>query len=221
MTAADTVDPLAGGTKRVNHRQRQAAATRETVARAALDRFAEQGYARTTVEDIARAAGVSVQTVYAIFGSKREILVDLRKLWFSEADVTRLVDEALQEPNPRRRLQLTAKWIRHQHEVGSTLSMVIEEAVRADQRVADTWTSLRSEADDRIHAVIAGIGDALATGLDVDSAVDVVWALSRTAVYREFLARGWSPDRYEHWLGLSLHQQLLGTRSIPAARPEE
>jgi AcrR family transcriptional regulator len=210
------------GNEPTSLRQRQAAATRETVVRAALERFADQGYARTTVEDIARAARVSVQTVYAIFGSKRQILVDLRKLWFREADVTHLVDAALQESDPERRLLLTARWIRHQHEVGGTISMVIEEAIRADQRVAETWTTLRSVADERIHAVIAGIRPALIEDLDVDSAVAVVWALSRAAVYRELTeVRGWTPDRYEHWLGLSLHQQLLGARVRPAVRPKD
>src|SRR5258708_12496846 len=44
---------------------------------AAQKLFAERGYATTTVEAIASGAGVAVDTVYAIFGSKREVLRSL------------------------------------------------------------------------------------------------------------------------------------------------
>jgi AcrR family transcriptional regulator len=204
------------------HRQRQAAATRETIVRAALALFAAQGYARTTVEDIARAARVSVQTVYAIFGSKRQILVDLRTLWFREADLNHLVEQAMDESDAKRRLSLAAHWISRQLETGATISTVIEEAIRSDDRVAETWSALRLTADKRIHAVLAGIEGELTKGVDLESAVDVVWALSRASVYRELTeSRGWTPERYEQWLAATLHQQLLGSRVTPAARPKD
>src|SRR5687767_14527801 len=44
------------------------------IVRAARDLFIEQGYGRTTIADIARAAGVSVETIYAVFGNKATLL---------------------------------------------------------------------------------------------------------------------------------------------------
>src|SRR5258706_15698187 len=44
---------------------------------AAQKLFAERGYAASTIESIASAAGVAVDTVYATFGSKREVLKSL------------------------------------------------------------------------------------------------------------------------------------------------
>ena len=41
---------------------------------AAAERFVEQGYAATSISEIARTAGVSPETVYAAFGSKRDLL---------------------------------------------------------------------------------------------------------------------------------------------------
>ena len=55
-------------------RERQRAATRAAVIEAAADRFVDQGYAATSIAEIARAAGVSPETVYGTFGTKREVL---------------------------------------------------------------------------------------------------------------------------------------------------
>ena len=41
---------------------------------AARELFVEQGYGRTTIADVARAAGVSVETVYGAFGNKATLL---------------------------------------------------------------------------------------------------------------------------------------------------
>lgn len=46
-------------------RARRAAETRAQIVSAALDLFSERGYGPTTMADIAKAAGVSVETVYA------------------------------------------------------------------------------------------------------------------------------------------------------------
>lgn len=46
---------------------------RREILRAAVDLFTEKGYDGTSVDDIARAAGVSKQTVYSHFGSKEAL----------------------------------------------------------------------------------------------------------------------------------------------------
>ena len=56
------------------HRTRQAAQTREAIVAAAIDRFGAHGWAGTTLGAIAERAGVSVETIYATFGSKKALL---------------------------------------------------------------------------------------------------------------------------------------------------
>src|SRR5438552_18872477 len=51
-------------------RRAQAAQTRQDILKAALQLFLEVGYARTTINDVAAAAGVAVETIYRGFGSK-------------------------------------------------------------------------------------------------------------------------------------------------------
>ena len=50
-------------------RERQAAQTRQAILDAALALFAEQGWAATTLPAIAGRAGISVDTIYATFGT--------------------------------------------------------------------------------------------------------------------------------------------------------
>ena len=55
-------------------RQAQAAQTRARMLQAAAELFAERGYVRTTVADVARQAGVSEPNVYAVFTDKPGLL---------------------------------------------------------------------------------------------------------------------------------------------------
>jgi AcrR family transcriptional regulator len=65
--------------------------TRHDILRTARQLFARRGYAATSVTDIAREAGVAVQTIYARLGSKRGMLMALIDLIDEEADVGGLV----------------------------------------------------------------------------------------------------------------------------------
>jgi AcrR family transcriptional regulator len=55
-------------------RERKKAATRLAIHEAGMRLFAERGFAGTTVDEIAEAAGVSRATVYAYFPTKEEIV---------------------------------------------------------------------------------------------------------------------------------------------------
>jgi AcrR family transcriptional regulator len=55
-------------------RERKKRATRDALARAALELFVERGYDETTLAEIAEAAGVSTRTIFAYFPSKEDIL---------------------------------------------------------------------------------------------------------------------------------------------------
>src|SRR6266851_4244582 len=62
-----------------SRRQEQAAGTRGRIIDAAYELFVERGYGKATLADIATTAGFAVETVYAAFGTKAELL---RRVWY-------------------------------------------------------------------------------------------------------------------------------------------
>jgi AcrR family transcriptional regulator len=79
---ADGVDVVVTRTYRMQARQEAVASTRERILRAAYDQWLEHPYDQVSIESVARAAGVSRQTVIRQFGTKDELafaVVDWQK----------------------------------------------------------------------------------------------------------------------------------------------
>jgi AcrR family transcriptional regulator len=68
------VDPVKLSTPAGPPGRQRARATRLRITKAAAELFRHRGYTRTTMADIAAAAGVAVQTVYFVFHTKTEVL---------------------------------------------------------------------------------------------------------------------------------------------------
>ena len=70
-------------------RQRDAERSRQALLDAALDEFAEHGYAGARVADIAQRAGVNKQLINYYFGSKEGLYLAVQQAWLDrEADFT-------------------------------------------------------------------------------------------------------------------------------------
>lgn len=67
----------ASSTTRDGKRTRRGPFTRQQILDASLSLFSQRGFARTTVRDIARKAGITDAAIYYHFDSKREVLAAL------------------------------------------------------------------------------------------------------------------------------------------------
>ena len=95
-------------------REEQAKATRRAILEAAQRLFVASGYGATSIRAIAEEAGVAVQTVYAVFGNKRQLVIELIEIAVKGDDEPASVTERPEaqairaEPSARRRAQLDA-----------------------------------------------------------------------------------------------------------------
>src|SRR4051794_17291956 len=87
--------------KPMSRRERQAQQTRDEILSAARRLFAAEGYTRTSVRDIAQAAGVSAQTVYDSIGSKQALVARLNDLIDTEAGIAQLGQAAAGSTDPK------------------------------------------------------------------------------------------------------------------------
>src|SRR6188768_1920575 len=81
-------------------RERQAQLTQAEILKAARRLFAERGYTRTSVRDIADAAGVSAQTVYDSIGTKQALVAQLNDLIDAEAGIVAIAGAAARSDDP-------------------------------------------------------------------------------------------------------------------------
>jgi len=203
------VDPVnpdpAPAPPRPTLRQEQAAVTRRRILDAARRLFFRDGYAATTLKAIALEAGVAVQTVYAVFGSKAAVLGELRSLAVTLPEADDAFRAAMGEPTIERRLAGFAHSIRRRWELAGDIVRVNEDAARADPSIRAGVEAARNRRQAGIAAFVRGIAEDLAPEMDIAWTTALVDALSLYDVYVQLVAvHGWSTDAYEAWLSAQL-----------------
>ncbi|MGH9135180.1 MAG: TetR/AcrR family transcriptional regulator [Ilumatobacteraceae bacterium] len=207
-----------GTDDRLDGRRERSRRTRRAIVVAATDLFVSDGYGSTTITAIADRAGVSVQTVYASFGTKRAILAEALDQAIAGDDEVIVVNarewmrEVWEAPTGVERLAAYAAAVRRIVTNAGDLYNVVTTAASTDPEVV----ALASTAEVRRRAgaasVVGSVTEvaALRRGLTTDEAIDVLWTLNSPAVYHLLVRRaGWDLDRYERWLAEAFVRELL------------
>ena len=200
-------------------RAEQSAAVRERVLDAAADLFAERGYLGSTVADVARRAGVSVQTVYNAVGGKPELL----KVAYDRA-IAGDDEPVPMSERPQVQAMIAATDARsalgHYARLGRDIAershrvvgVAYAQVAAGDAALADFTATLDHErlvgarATARHLATRFGLPD----GVDETQAADVLWAATAPELATRLVtARGWDWDRYESWLAATLTGALV------------
>lgn len=193
-------------------RDAQAAQTRSHILDCAKKLFQNEGYDQVTISKIAQAAEVSMPTVYAIFKSKRGVLLAMLDTALPQDMFTTLVEHSMQEKSPVKRLTFTAKLAREMYDAERGVMEFLHSAslVSPELKELEQERELRRYERQGEYVKKLYSDKCLAKGMTLQKARDILWSLTGRDLYRLLvLVRGWSSDQYEAWLAQLLVQSLL------------
>jgi AcrR family transcriptional regulator len=200
-------------------RDARAEATRLAIVAAAGRLFAERGYAATSMEEIAAAAGVGRATVFTAVGGKTELLTEAYRL---AVRGPANANTPLGQQARSRRIsagadahKLLAGYAGVMVEVGRRLAPLYEAvraAAHADPEARELWQLITEERRTAATGIVRRLAErkALLHDLDRQSASDILWVLNDPALYQLLVTqRRWTQRRFRSWLTHSMQTQLL------------
>ena len=169
-----------------SRRAEQARATRRRIVDVARELLLTQGYATTTIAQVAKAAGVSSETVQKGFGTKAALAKAVYDVTLvGDDEPVPLLDrpwvaEIQREPDPRR---IIALWLANGRQVlhrVAPLMRVMRGATGTDPELAAQWETNQQQTRtaNGMLAQLLAARDALRPGLDVEQARDIAFTLS-------------------------------------------
>jgi AcrR family transcriptional regulator len=191
-------------------RAAQAEQTRRRIVAAGSRLLAERGWAGTSMREVAREAGVSVETIYATVGSKPDLL----KVAMDTATVGDDAPVPLAErPEFQRmgsgplpdRLAAAAGLMVEINCRGAGLHRVLEDGARSEARLAEL---LRVTRTNRWQTTRLGVEGVLGHPVEPRQ-VDEIYVVVGPATYRALVEEcGWSREQYTAWLADALARLL-------------
>jgi TetR/AcrR family transcriptional regulator, regulator of autoinduction and epiphytic fitness len=190
------------------HRQEQAGQTRKAVLDAAAELFVDPGYAATPLTAIATQAGVAIQTVYKVFGSKKALLSALVDVTVAGDDEPvalaerQFVEDIAALTDARAKLARYAQHLAETHARQAQVMLALASAATADPDAAAIW---HKNLDERRRGMTMFATELASTGQlrpdqTVDTVVDVLWLAMDVRNYDWLVReRHWSPDRFQRW----------------------
>ena len=197
-------------------RRQAAARTRTAILDAARQLFTERGYAATSMTAIADRAGVALDTVYAAAGRKPELARLLIETAISgtdqaipaeQRDYVRAIQAA---PDAATKIAAYAAAVTAIAPRLAPVLAIIQQAAPAEPELARLWDQIADRRAANMHRFVADLAAVHPLRLDPGQAADIVWATNATELYQLLVTqRGWTPQRYQHFLTDTWHRLLL------------
>lgn len=186
---------------------------RAAVHAAAAELFATRGWKATGMRDIAKAAGVSVETVYSTAGTKSDLLLQVIDIGIvGDDEPVPLADrpefQALGLGDRSSRLEAIGRLITDSNQRIAALNRTFAHAAAADDELAERWR--QSQATQRAQYAL---GVRMTLGRKPrQEVIDGVWALGSAEVYLQLVeTAGWTTEQYRKWLVERIDQLLQPT----------
>jgi AcrR family transcriptional regulator len=223
---AQDVNPPAPVRRRL--RDEQAAATRHRVFAAARALFETNGYAATTVNEVAAAAGVSPETIYKSIGGKSGLLDGIiedaiagpQQLPPEEQDEHRNIAGLA---TPHERLRAYVAFCCGVLERTKPAHRILRSAADSEPRAAEVRAQQqRTRLVRNTSHLHAFIGPALRPGLTVEQAGQLFYALSSPELYELLTTQlHWTAHDHQQWLADIAVRELLGNPPTTPDRPAD
>lgn len=197
-------------------RREQAQRNRDAVLAAARQRFLSQGYAATTIADIAGDAAVSVETVYKAFATKAGVLKALFDVSVAGDDepipmvqrdvIQRVADEA----DATRKLEMYAEHLAAMMPRSAPVQLLARDAAASSPDAGAVWKQTRQETLAGMTMFASSLARTGQLRVSAKEARDVLWTYHAPELYELLvLERGWSAARYGKFLAHALVDALL------------
>ncbi|MBX3087755.1 MAG: TetR/AcrR family transcriptional regulator [Cryobacterium sp.] len=189
--------------------------TRRVLLGAAAAEFESIGYLKTTVANIAKRAGVTVQTLYLAWGSKRELLrAYLSNQLVGDDDPTVHFQKELEDAKPLTAEDALERIVTIFVEAASRASKawrIYRDAAPIDPEIAEDWHQLQTRRLGTLRALVSKLPkEAVRRGLTEENLADTVWAIASPDSYILLLDYGgYDPARYQTWLTDTLKAAIL------------
>lgn len=184
-------------------RERAAAQTRALILAEAEQLFAERGYGRVTVADIAAAAGVSSKTVFASAGSKADILDRIVDKAVVQSGYQQAVAQILAMPSPAAVLEALARGTRAGNESQFKVHEAIHKALPVHENGQALWARATAAYRGALHDVARHLRAVSPPPhpYSEQETSDLLWLWFGPTGWRTLVVEnGWSWDRAEQVL---------------------
>ncbi|GAB3959793.1 TetR/AcrR family transcriptional regulator [Actinoallomurus acanthiterrae] len=180
-------------------REQSAARTRELILRQATELFAERGYGRVTVADIAAAAGVASKTVFASVGSKSDILNRIVDQGVSASGYEQAMRALLEERTPESVLRALAHGTRMGNEGQFTVHEAIRKALPGHEDGEALWERATADYRDALRTAARHLHTlSPSPTYSVKETADLLWHWFGPTGWRTLVVEnGWTWDRAE------------------------
>lgn len=216
----DVDSPVKARSRAYDASRRRAAAqrTRRAILDSATRLFLERGYVATTLAEVAAAAGVALDTIYATVGRKPTLFRLLIEAAISGAEepipaeerdyVAAIRAEALAP----RKLEPYADAMRVIHARLAPLLRVLQAAASAEPELTAVWSEIARRRARNMRLFVSDVAQtgALRADMSFEETADVIWATNSPELYLLLVhERGWQPDNYARWLADAWRRLLL------------
>lgn len=197
-------------------RRQQAQQNRARVLQAARQRFLAQGYAATKIAEIARDAGVSVETVYKTFATKAGVLKALFDVSVAGDDdpipmaQREIIQKVLDAPEATRKIAIYAEHLASTMPRSAPVQLLARDGAASSADAAAVWKQIRDETLTAMKMFAADLGKTGQLRVSAAVARDVLWTYHAPELYELLVQeRGWSAARYGEFITAALTDALL------------